>query len=228
MKNIQSIVLFLLFVPVIVNGQTGFTLLPNIANGSGHTGNMDIKIRADVINHTDTTIEVGWERIVVQMPSSWETYVCSDITCAPPSAMFGSFPLQAGDTVNLDCHFLPAGIAGMGKVILKLFPIPDTSRVILMEYNCDVELTLSQSGNSQSSDDLFVFPNPANDRVTIWSGNELKAIEIRDILGRVVIREEAQFLQREITLTSLPAGQYFLIAEEKFRKIKKVKVIQKY
>lgn len=210
----RFIVLFtFLLITFVLSAQTGFHMLPNVVEGIGDTGNLDIKIRADVVNETDTTIEVGWERIVMEMPDVWSTYVCSDITCAPPSAFFGSFLLPPNDTVNLDCHFLPEATAGNGKVILKLFPIPDTSRVLLMEYNCRVELTSAQN-NFVDNSNIFIYPNPTKNDVTIVSSRAVQKISILNSLGQQV-KEIRSFENDQYSLIDLPAGQYFLFIEEK-------------
>lgn len=217
---------FLLFLAGSVWAQPGFHMIPNVAYGSGHTGNMDIKIRADVVNETDTAIEIGWERIVVEIPDIWATYVCSNITCAPPDAEFGSMLVPANDTVNLDCHFLPEATVGEGKVILKLFAIPDTSMVKLMEYNVDVQLVLSQSNQDLNDKPFFLYPNPTFGDVTYIYPNDLKSILIFNSLGQVV-REVTEFSQTRFSLDGLPSGHYFLRIEEAFRNKIKVLPIQK-
>ncbi len=62
---------------------------------------------------------------------------------------------------------------------------------------------------SNTSNEVFIFPNPANSYINVVNVNNSK-IEIIDILGKVLITEEANDYSKQINTESLTTGSYIV------------------
>jgi len=78
--------------------------------------------------------------------------------------------------------------------------------VTIIPYN----ISKDESGNQQ----VLVFPNPANDRLTIVMKEEnSKDITITDVLGRVLLQTKTEEQQLTIDISSFKSGMYFVIVQ---------------
>ncbi|HWY37503.1 MAG TPA: T9SS type A sorting domain-containing protein [Bacteroidia bacterium] len=72
---------------------------------------------------------------------------------------------------------------------------------------------------SVNSDQLSVYPNPANNNITIQSSTELGIISIYNALGEKVKETKTQEARVEIDISNLPSGVYTTLARGKYLKL---------
>lgn len=193
----------LLHILLLAYGQSDFSLEPNPAYAEGSAGEDDFSANATIKNLTDHTIVVAWQRINNDIPSGWKSYLCSNITCAPPDISMGTFSITAQDSTNLDCYFVPEDIAGSGTVEFRLFLTDDTTQVIYATYNGDA-LPVSTE-EPVTSEELQIYPNPANKVVFIKDGT-YEYLKIFDTSG--VLHAFSTYTST-INIENLQPGLYY-------------------
>lgn len=207
----EKYLLFVLFLSGIVPlwGQMPFTLQPVPAEGGGSAGEDEILVHAMIRNLTDSTIVIAWERSLEDMPENWETYVCSNITCAPPNVVHGTFSLTAGDSTNLDCYFLPDGVGAFATVNLRLFYLDDTTQTLTGVYLCNATAV---AVNETEQHEIRVFPNPAKEVLHVEAGRGISKIELRNVQGSKLLEQQGGVFS--VSLKSFPAGIYLLYLKD--------------
>jgi len=164
----------------------------------------DFLAHAMIKNLSDQTIVIAWQRIENDLSQNWTSYICSNITCAPPEVAMGTFSLTAGDSTNLDCHFLPDGNPGEGLVQMKLFLTQDTSQIIFATYQ---GIASTVSTHAIESDPIKLYPNPASHHIYIDSEQAYTALlySTQGVLIRKIKDTKA------INISDLPQGVYCLL-----------------
>lgn len=194
---------FTLFYSLLSFGQLDFSLTPIPAMVDSTAEADAIIAHAMIKNHSDETIVIAWQRIVNDLPENWVSYICSNITCAPPDISMGTFSLTANDSTNLDCYFKPEGTAGLGTVELRLFLTDDTTQVINAVYQGSAIATSTQE---HLQEQIKVYPNPATN--DLWLNNhQIKYAEVFNMLGQV---QEVNLSEGKIDLRKLLPGYYVL------------------
>lgn len=76
------------------------------------------------------------------------------------------------------------------------------------------------------NDQLLIFPNPANDKITVSSTDKMEFISVTDIAGRVVeFKSESSCKLIEINTTELKCGIYLINVQLKNGELKREKII---
>lgn len=185
--------------------QTDFDLSPNPSHASDSAEEDDFSANATIKNLTEHTIVVAWQRIENDIPEGWQSYLCSNITCAPPDISMGTFSITAFDSTNLDCHFVPHDIAGSGTVEFRLFLTDDTTQVIYATYTGDALPVSTET--LQTPEEIRLYPNPAEELIFIENVEPPHIVKVYGYNGSMV----AEFRnQTEIPIEDLPPGIYVL------------------
>lgn len=82
---------------------------------------MDITSYGAVINQTTSAFSVRYIRTTVNVPSGWETAICTPHICYPPfvdTSQNENLPPLAHDTMS--AHFYPYGYNGQGTFIVRV------------------------------------------------------------------------------------------------------------
>ena len=77
-------------------------------------------------------------------------------------------------------------------------------------YFDDVKLNTNLSLQNFSNDKINIFPNPANDLITISSDNLIEAISLYNVLGQEVISSKPNNTQQTIDIAALNSGVYIV------------------
>lgn len=77
-------------------------------------------------------------------------------------------------------------------------------------YFDDVKLNTNLSLQNFSNDKINIFPNPANDLITISSDNLIEAISLYNVLGQEVISSRPNNNNQTIDIASLNSGVYII------------------
>lgn len=82
-----------------------------------------------------------------------------------------------------------------------------TSKVVIRVNGSTVGI------NEIASENMFsIYPNPANEYITIKGKNSLASIQLLDVLGHVIMQENAQNMQHTLNISALNNGVYFIRA----------------
>lgn len=147
-------------------------------------------------------------------------------SCAPAAFIYGSDSvqgpanLQAGFASGLQYQWLFNGnfIPGANSVNYYATQSGDYSVIVTdpsgncsdtsMFVNVEVTTDISDGGVDANSD-VIIFPNPANDRISIVpSGNQLYSYRLIDVSGRVLVNGSTAG-KLDIDITYLSSGIYF-------------------
>ena len=83
--------------------------------------------------------------------------------------------------------------------------------ITLCESSSDTILVILIEGINKLTDNITVYPNPADDFVNIVSSNEIRTIEVLDYVGQVIYRNNAVDLKvTQLNVASFNAGVYFV------------------
>ncbi|WP_118976263.1 T9SS type A sorting domain-containing protein [Taibaiella koreensis] len=81
--------------------------------------------------------------------------------------------------------------------------------------------------NVSATNDIVVFPNPANDKLEVSAGNvQLRKISVYEISGRIVSTQQAAGATTTIDVSRLAAGTYILVAEDAKGKTERQKFVK--
>lgn len=210
-----------LFYSLVSFGQLDFSLTPIPAMVDSTAEAEAFIAHAMIKNHSDETIVIAWQRIVNDLPSNWVSYICSNITCAPPDVSMGTFSLTANDSTNLDCYFQPEGVAGLGTVELRLFLTDDTTQVINAVYQGSAIATSTSEQVLQNQ--IKIYPNPASRELWLASDN-VQHLEVFNVIGQ---RQDVNLSNGKIDIEKLPIGYYVLRLYDQDRKLQSVNRFQK-
>ncbi len=155
--------------------------------------------------------------------SSWPTNV--DTLANQRSASIGAS--QFLDAANYDYRIdasspahntgYPAGLAGSGYPLVALWeyvhPADGVERCQHALLDAGAFETCTTSLMEMAPDVIQLWPQPAKDLLRVSSEQPLRAVEVLDAAGRVVLRQGLdQRQQVELDLTQLPAGVFVLRA----------------
>ncbi len=217
-KNILTILLC--FLTILSTAQLDYSLGPIPASMDTTASAEDFIAHSMIRNHSDETIVIAWQRITNDIPDGWESYICSNITCAPPDVSMGTFSLTANDSTNLDIYFVPDGVPGNGIVDLRFFLTDDTTQVIYATYFGNA----SPVHTTQAlRDQLNVFPNPANQTLFI-EGASTNSVEIFSANG-TLIRSYSN--QTSLDISALTNGFYILKIYSDEKELRSINSFQK-
>ena len=88
-------------------------------------------------------------------------------------------------------------------------PSSDTILDVVCWASCD-PCIITPSGISELSNDLFIYPNPASDIINLKSSEIISTVEIVDLVGRVVIKENVNSSTIELNVSDLNDEFYFI------------------
>jgi hypothetical protein len=172
--------------------------------------------RAIVINRSERTIDLAWERdqVLEKCPEAWTIRICDKnkyhAATTYSNVMDGvdePIELYPGDSTILDLHVLPNGTPGSCPLEIELKDVDDPKSIFRMaSFNLTVN---DYSAPGASSSSLRVFPNPTTQFFSIPNNDRVKKIFVSNILGKRVKTFDTVF-NGSYDLSSLPDGIYLV------------------
>ncbi len=153
-----------------------------------------IQIRLKAEDHTNNTISVETEKTTT-VAGGWETLVfdfSNEVT--------GTATLNLGNTYDLLSIFFNFGVDG-----------PTAGQKTY--YFDDVEFGNSVAVDAAELTGLQYYPNPTNGSLRIQAEQAMDAIQVYDVMGRVVLKQTAATQQVQLDLSSLQAGVYMITVQ---------------
>lgn len=170
-----------------------------------------------VVNTSNSTMSLRWEREIIESPSEWEYRVCDKNQCFSTSTasnvVLGGQPnepviLAPGDTTLLDLHILPRMVAGCAKVQIHLTDAANiTTEFATVEYDVCVEGVSAVSDFEKAN--LRVYPNPTVEYISVTKNNAIKQLWISNIFGKRVKAFNTTF-NGKYDISELPDGIYLV------------------
>ncbi len=151
-----------------------------------------------VINTSDETIELRWEREIIgqDCPAAWKYRICDDTACYSSNTvsnvlfgggLFKPVRLPPGDSTILDLHVIPNTVAGCCQVRMNLSHVVDAQTdefITSADFNICVSQLVSVGEREKAA--IRVFPNPTTDYFTLTRNNFVKRVFVSNILGKRV------------------------------------------
>lgn len=136
--------------------------------------------------------------------------------------VFLSAPLVAGETFSLTAENVASGLViqyGFSVIGLNANPVDETSlgNVVVGQATASV--------NNFDNNRFSYYPNPVKDILHIYFDTEITNISVMNMLGQVVINQNAGLKNTQVDMTSLPAGNYLVKATSE-GVVKTIKVVK--
>ncbi len=173
----------------------------------------EIIVEMDVTNNSSSAMDVLLQRYELDMVAGSQSAICWGGLCYPPNVSLSpsATTIGAGQTVIAECqlHYYPNGNPGVSTISYTLFDganVNDSVSVIVHYDGLLTSIEVNYGMNAQ------VYPNPADDVVTIQLENEVAAgttVEIINNMGAVVAEMEMTGTEARISTASLAEGMYF-------------------
>jgi hypothetical protein len=208
MKRILLILLSGLGVSYGANAATTFTVTPDDTLVSTIAYNNLVAFDIFQDNTTSGTINLAWTRVSMSVPPTWDYSTCDYNTCYSGIPVSGTMAQVAS--------------GGQGFLALNLNPYSDAGTAIVRIYVYDVNfpaqgdtltwiISTPTAINEYSLVEVELYPNPANDFVTLNTGaNQSGSVQIMDLNGKLVLTAEIYDRITRIDVSMLPAGVYVI------------------
>lgn len=175
----------------IINAQIDATIVPNPVNTTADGGS-DIPGDAHIKNNTNQIQTYTWIKREISTTSGWETAVCDNNTCYPPTTLTETFMLGAEMEGDLIVHAYPNGNAGEAQVEVLVY-IEGQTDTIVGTYNFCVSIdasecsVISTSTKEIESSSIEITPNPAKDfsqvKLTVPTPQDV-SVQVYSVVGR--------------------------------------------
>ena len=133
------------------------------------------------------------------------------VNCTPADTSLVSYLWQFGDGQSSIKKEPVNTYSGNGTYWISL-SVKNASGCLQTDSN---EVTINFTGTASGSLDsrnVNIFPNPAQDAIYIYAGNEIiKSVSLLDITGRdIVIYSNVNATKAKVNSATLPQGMYFI------------------
>jgi len=227
-------ILLILFVMVGYGLTAQVTFAPDQPNGTGNTGDSDIKVDVDITNDTNAEQSTFWtiDRVSSSepVPEEWEFQICDKNNCyiwgleqcpASSPAVFSS-----NETFTYNLHMNPHGVEGVGNIA---FNITSEDGTILSSIPVDYQIDLV-SGLSETDFDvkqIKLYPNPTTDYIQITNDNSVNKVAFYNIVGKR-LNTSVHYSGKSHDVSSLQKGIYLVrLFDENDNVISVIKVNKK-
>ncbi|MDD2633568.1 MAG: T9SS type A sorting domain-containing protein [Bacteroidales bacterium] len=124
------------------------------------------------------------------------------------SPNFSSLTIEAGGSEELIITFAPEEIQWYEGEITLLCNDPLNPTIIIQVSGYGINTVGMDEVNDIGK--IFIYPNPANERVQIESTSVIEKVQLVNIAGQVVLEETTVGNKKEINTSHLDAGIYFI------------------
>jgi len=195
--------------------------IDNFAGTAGTDCDVNAQLMENyILNKTNAPLTVNWVLLSKDIPLDWKLCgVCDNVLCrdenSPALTAFqqqNTNPINVGDSSLMEARIMvPAastGTLGVVRVKIMTASTTDTATFII------TKATTSVASISLNDKRVTIYPNPANNDITIFTDKELNAsrIEILNITGAQQLAQPvAKGAEKtQISLGSLAAGMYLV------------------
>ena len=149
--------------------------------------------------------------------SRWGKVGAALATVTPPSPIpFFPSPSQFTTyTVNIN------GVAGSNNLRFKFDFTADPSAPGNYIFIDDINIFDATAGiqTNKTQTDLIMYPNPANNKITLQSSTQLGTITICNSLGQIVYQNKTREKNSDIDISAFPSGVYIIQTQDTYSKL---------
>ena len=226
----QTLLLVFIFLSSfgILNAQD-FTISPDGYTLDTSVNILDIydsgKIHTSFTNNTSSDVELRWEIVQMDGPTTWRPQLCVnnesgscfawDILSNTDPALPQGIPflVDAGESSLFDLGVRPNGIPGCGTYEIRVSPFDDPTNISIIgtyyfRFNVDANCESTATKNFDKTT-VKLFPNPTNDYFTITDNSYVAEIQIFNIVGKQMTYTPFQSGDA-INVSSFPNGLYLV------------------
>lgn len=170
-----------------------------------------------IYNLTDSNINLRWDILSIDtIPGTWFA-LCNDGQCYPDVPDTGAFPTCVpGDSVFLFLHIGPGNTIGTTTIKFLIYETDslmynDTITFLIHTTGPDTT-NLSIAGHAQAN--ISVYPSLVTNKIIIETKIFPCEYEIFNISGLLIEKNTVNSSNKEIDLSHLPFGNYFIRIKE--------------
>ncbi|HRI01764.1 MAG TPA: T9SS type A sorting domain-containing protein [Saprospiraceae bacterium] len=216
----------LLIVSALSNAQTNrysVTPSPCVHEFTFDPNEPDQACHSKVKNNTNTTINILWAKENLMLPETWTAYVCDANSCysylANKSPENNPNVIKPGDVASIDVH-VNADSQDGAHIVMWIYEREDTTKKLKVDYLFNKTVGVKDSRVIS----MKVYPNPAQNSISLEYNTGVKSIEIISLLGkRLASYQTSQ--NRSYDISQLEDGLYLLkIIGEKNELLKTLRI----
>ncbi|MCB2218792.1 MAG: T9SS type A sorting domain-containing protein [Bacteroidetes bacterium] len=197
----------------LVLSYEGEILEPNAEVTKEGTATDEIIVEMDVTNTSGAAMDVLLQRYEEDMVPGSQSAICWGGLCYPPNVSLSpsATNIGAGQTVLAECqlHYYPNGNPGVSTISYTLFDAANANDSVFVTVLYDGLMTSIEVNYGLEAN---VYPNPANENVTIALEGEMNdnsIVELMTLTGAVVAKAEIHNNKARINTTNIAEGLYF-------------------
>jgi hypothetical protein len=191
----------------------GETLEPNAEVTKQGSVAEEIIVEMDVTNTSGAAMDVLLQRYEEEMVPGAQSAICWGGLCYPPNVSLSpsATNIGAGQTVLAECqlHYYPNGNPGVSTISYTLFNAANVNDSVYVTVLYDGLMTSIEVNYGLEAN---VYPNPANDFVTIDLQGVIKdnsTVELMTLTGAVVATSNISNNKARINTANIAEGLYF-------------------
>ncbi len=217
----KTILLFLLVLGCKLNAQTySYTLPKNIMSGvPGDVFNGSVTFS----NTSASVISLFLNRYVVGLPPNWHSCYCY-IQCNSYLRDTLTIQVQPFSTEIVTLQFRTDSVnPGVAASKFRVYQLGFQNNNDTFQLNANTVGATAIKELSKITENVILFPNPANDNINLFKSNEtIKQINIYDYAGGLVHNYLFEMGNQNINISDLQKGLYMIEVSTEKNRYKKV------
>ena len=105
------------------------------------------------------------------------------------------------------------------------FKVPEYDIVVYKLNSTGTITGIKEINFTNSQNPIIIYPNPANESITISGLTEITKFRLFDVLGKVIMEKETSFTDTTIELNNISSGLYFYSLSNQKQVLKSGKII---
>lgn len=185
-----------------------FSVTPNPSAVTAPSNEEDVENHVTVTNNVPFAKTMRWTRTVIFMSDpSLQSQVCDNIQCYLPSVSSKTFPLAGNESFQMIMHLLnPNEVVADAIIHLKVNNETAPADSLTIVYTFSIT---SGIGSPLGDAGVTFFPNPASDFVQLTNADQVAALRLYTMEGRLAAYRVATPDHR-YDISALQPGTYVL------------------
>jgi hypothetical protein len=181
-------------------------------------------VHIGLVNNTSSSITITWGMVNYTAPAQWEVKLCDNNNCYDlllNAGPYTSLPIPAGDTMDFKFQYTAHLVTGTGNTNVYAYVTGDSANTAVV-LNYKANLTFVSGIADKHAAKLRLLPNPVQHTFVVQAlvAGGKTSYAVYDMKGALVnSRATTTNSGAEISVETLPAGEYILKAFDEFGKI---------
>ncbi len=206
------------------SGNNNGTFILNVLSADtvwGNPGNT-LSINAELVNNSPNNVLVLLRRMANNMAPGCASSMCADV-CYSTSTDTVTILIAPGDTQDFHFYFYTSSTGfDTSHARMRFRNVNNANNIYTVNFYGITTNALGISNAVVSRNKVKGFPNPARDRIQVSASFPVKAIDITDIAGKIIISNA----DPGCDISKLKEGLYFLQVSGKNGEMSSVKFIK--